>query len=129
MYGDRYTCSIKKLWVTGPKMTEEYTRRPLSPLQIHQKIIWMWRNFHKTTSEHWWRTTDTQKGSPFFSKGGRTNMKDENRDKALGMETHPGEEVMKEKFPHNRKLFHRHVREELWNLREQHNKKKRKPTE
>lgn len=24
-------------------------------------------------------------------------MKDENRDKALGMETHPGEEVMKEK--------------------------------
>ena len=56
-------------------------------------------------------------------------MKDENRDKELGMETHPGEEIMKKKFPHNRKLFHRHVREELWNLRGQHNEKKRKPTE
>ena len=53
-------------------------------------------------------------------------MKDENRDKELGMESHPVEEIMKKKFPHNRKLFHRHVREQLWNLRGQHNEKKKK---
>ena len=35
----------------------------------------MLRNFHKTTSEPWWRTPHTQKGSPFSSKGGRTNYK------------------------------------------------------
>ena len=60
------------------------------------------------------------------------NMKDENRDKELGMETHPGEDVTKEKFPHNRKLFHRHVRGKLLNLRRQHYEKKREkrnPTE
>ena len=32
----------------------------------------MLSNFHKTTSERWWRTPGTQKGSPFSSKGGRT---------------------------------------------------------
>ena len=37
------------------------------------------------------------------------------------MEAHSGEGVEKEKFPHNRKLSHRHVSGELWNLREQHN--------
>ena len=48
------------------------TGRPLSPTQIHQKIIWMLSNFHKTTSEHWRRTPGTQKGSPFSSKGGES---------------------------------------------------------
>ena len=46
------------------------TGRPLSPPQIHQKIIWMLNNFHKTTSEHWRRTPGTQKGIPFSLKGG-----------------------------------------------------------
>ena len=32
----------------------------------------MLSNFHKTTSECWWRTPRTQKGSPFSLKGGRT---------------------------------------------------------
>ena len=32
----------------------------------------MLSNFHKTTSEHWWRTPDTQKDSPFSSKGGES---------------------------------------------------------
>ena len=40
------------------------TGRPLSPPQIHQKIIWMLSKLHKTTSEHWQRTPGTQKGSP-----------------------------------------------------------------
>ena len=51
------------------------TGRPLSPQRIHQKIIWMLGNFHKTTSENWQRTPGTQKGSPFSSKGGRTKYK------------------------------------------------------
>ena len=44
--------------------------RPLSPSQIHQKIIWMLYKFHKTTSECWRRIPGTQKGSPFSLKGG-----------------------------------------------------------
>ena len=47
--------------------------------------------------------------------------------KELGMETHPGEEVVKEeKFPHNRKPLHRQVCGEFWNLRGQQNREKRK---
>jgi len=44
--------------------------RPLSPPQIHQKIIWMLSSFHRITSECWQRTPGTQKGSPFSLKGG-----------------------------------------------------------
>ena len=47
-----------------PRWQRNGMGRPLSPQQIHQKIIWMLSNFHKTTSERWWRTPDTQKGSP-----------------------------------------------------------------
>ena len=43
--------------------------------QIHQKIIWTLRKYHKTTSERWWRTPGTQKGRPLSSKGGRTKYK------------------------------------------------------
>ena len=90
----------------------------------------MLRNFHKTTSEHWKRTPDTQKGSPVSSKGGRTKKK-KTETKDLGMETHPRDGVMKEEeFPHNRKLSNRRVCGELWNLREQHNwEKERNNTE
>ena len=43
------------------------------------------------------------------------------------METHPGEGVMKEKkFPNSRKLSHRRVYGEFWNLRAQHNQEKKK---
>ena len=51
------------------------TGRPLSPLQIHRKNIWTLSKFHKTTSEHWQRTSGTQKTSPLSSKGGRTKYK------------------------------------------------------
>ena len=49
--------------------------RPLSPQQIHQKITGMLSKSHKTTSERWQRTPDTQKGSPLSWKGGRTKYK------------------------------------------------------
>ena len=47
----------------------------------------------------------------------------------LGSETHPGEGVVKEKFPNSRKPSYRRVCREFWNLRGQHNwetKKKKK---
>ena len=59
--------------------------RLLSPPQIHQKIIWMLSNFHKTTSEHLQSTPGNQKGSPFSSKGGRTKYKrQKERQKRVG---------------------------------------------
>ena len=43
--------------------------------------------------------------------------------KELGMETCPGEAVVKEeKFPHSRKPSHRWVCGKFWNLRRQHNR-------
>ena len=78
----------------------------------------MLNNFHKTTCEYSWRTPDTQKGSPISSKGGRTkNIKGKTETKDLGKEICPGEKVVKEKFPHNRKPSHRQVSQELWNMR------------
>ena len=58
-----------------PRWRRNRMERPLSPPQIHQKIIWMLSNFHKTTSECWQRTPGTQKGSPISSKGGRIKYK------------------------------------------------------
>ena len=90
----------------------------------------MLSNFHKITSEHWQRTPGTQKGSPISSKGARTKKKKKTETKDVGMETHPREGVVKEKFPHNRKPSNRGVCGELWNLREQHNwEKERNNTE
>ena len=43
------------------------------------------------------------------------NIKDKMRDKR-GVETHPREGVIKEKFPHSRKPSHRWVFREFWNL-------------
>ena len=51
------------------------TGRPLSPLQIYQKKIWMLSKLHKTTSKRWQKTSGTQKSSPLSSKGGRTKYK------------------------------------------------------
>ena len=46
------------------------------------------------------------------------------------METCPGEGIMKEeKFPRSRKLSHRWVCGEFWNLRKQHNREEKNPTE
>ena len=48
---------------------------PVSPPQIHLKVIWILSNFHKTTSEPWQRTPGLHKGSPFYLKGGRIEYK------------------------------------------------------
>ena len=57
----------------------------------------------------------------------------DNEAKELGTtETHPGEGIVKERFPHSRKPSHRQICEEFWNLRGQHNweeKKKKNTTE
>ena len=47
------------------------------------------------------------------------------RKKKLGMETHPGEGVVK-KFPYSKKPSHRRVCGEFWNLRGQHNREEKK---
>ena len=73
--------------------------RPLSPPQIHGK------KFYKTTSEHWQRTSATQKGSPLFLKGDRPKKKKTKREtKQLGTETHPGKGVLGEVSKHQETL-------------------------
>ena len=52
-------------------------------------------------------------------------MKDKKRDKESGMETHPREGVVKEKFPNTRKPSHWQVCGEFWNLRGQHNQEEK----
>ena len=69
-------------------------------------------------------TSDAQKGSPLFSKGGRKkNIKDKKKEtKEVGMELRPGKGVLKkEKFPNTRKQSHCRVFGEPWNHRGQHN--------
>ena len=57
----------------------------------------------------------------------RTNYKEQKeRQKSWGVEIHPGEGVMKEKFPNIRKPSHQQVCGEFWNLRGQHNWEGRK---
>ena len=80
--------------------------RPLSPLQIHQKIIWILSNFHKTTSNCWQRTPGTQQGSAFSSKWGTTKYKRQKERQELRIDTCPWEGVVKEKFPNTRKPSH-----------------------
>ena len=46
--------------------------------------------------------------------------------KELGMDTHPREGVMKEKFPNTRKPSHWWVCEEFWNLGGQYKQKEKK---
>ena len=101
-------------------MTEEKDSETTFHPQIHQKIICMPSNFHRTTSKRWRRKPGTQKGRLFSLKRGRTKYKSQKeRQKELGI---PGEGVVQEeKFPHSRKSSHRQVCGEFWNLRWQHN--------
>lgn len=64
----RVDCTTTNDGSMVPRWWRNRTGRPLSPLQIHQKIIWMLRNFQKTASEFWQRTPGTEKGSPISSK-------------------------------------------------------------
>ena len=73
--------------------------RPLSPPQIHQKIIWTFSNFHKTTAEHWWGTPGTQEGSPISLKGGRVKYKRRNqREKIEELRSFLGRESWRRSF-------------------------------
>ena len=65
-------CGEVKRWGTVLRWRRNRTGRPISPPQIHRKSTWTLSKYHKTTSEHWWRTPGTQKGSPLSLKGGRT---------------------------------------------------------
>ena len=103
--------------------------RPLSSPHIHQKIIWMLSNFHRTTSECWRRTLGTQKGRLFSSKGGRTKykwQKKKRRDKRVRDGdpswggSHEGEVSKKQE------TFHWQVGGEFWNLRGQYNQEEKK---
>ena len=66
-----------------PRRRRNRMGRPLSPPEIHQKIIWMWSSFHKTASEHWPKTPDTQRGRPISERRWGQNIKDESRDKGF----------------------------------------------
>ena len=55
--------------------------RPLSPPQIHWKIIWTLSKYHKATSERWRRTSGTQKGSHCLWKEVGQIIKDKKRKK------------------------------------------------
>ena len=66
-----------------PRRWRYRTGRPLPSPQIHQKIICMWSNFHKTTSKHWGRIPDTQKSKPISWKWGRTKYKDKKGNKGF----------------------------------------------
>ena len=57
--------------------------RPLSLPQTHQKIIFTGNNFHKTTSEFWWKTPDTHEDKPISLKRRRKKDTDEKRDKGF----------------------------------------------
>ena len=78
-------------------MAEEKDSETTFHPQIHQKVICMPSNFHKTTSKRWRRKPGTQKGSLFSLKRGRTKYK---RQKELGTETCPGEGVVQEEKFH-----------------------------
>ena len=60
------------------------------PQEIHQKIIWILRQVHKTTSERWHRTPGTRKAAHCLQKEVGQNIKRETKE--LGMETCPGRE-------------------------------------
>ena len=49
----------------SPQMAEEQDGETTFSLpNIHQNIICMWSNSHRTNFECWWRTPDVQKGKP-----------------------------------------------------------------
>ena len=68
-----YFKKIQSAGVGGavPRWWRNRTGRPVSPPEIHRKIIWTLSEYYKTNSECWQMTPGTQKGSPLSSKGER----------------------------------------------------------
>ena len=100
--------------------------RPLSPPQIHPKIIWTLSKFHRTTSESWQRTSGTQKGSPLSLKGDTTKYKDKKRDKRVrnGDPSLGGNHERGEVSKHQETLSPGESGE-FWNLRGQHSQEEK----
>ena len=96
------------------------TGRPLSPPQIHWKIIWTLSKYHKTTSECWWRTPGTPKGSLLSLKGGKT--KDKKRDKRV-RDGDPSQEGSSKRGEVSKlqETLSLCICGEFWHLRGQHN--------
>ena len=76
-----------------PRWRRSRTGRTLSPLQIHQKSIWMPSKFHKTTSECRQRTSGTQKSNPSLRKEvGKKYKRQKKRQKREGWSSVLGRE-------------------------------------
>ena len=97
--------------------------RSLSPLQIPQKIICMWSNFteHLLNAGGWPQIPRKANQSLWNEVGQKIKMKRKTKD--FGTETHSGEGVVKEKFPHNRKPSHR---QDQWGVLESQRHQNRK---
>ena len=76
--------------------------------QMHQKYIYMWNDSHRTSTEHWQKTSDLPKGKTISTQLGRTKEKRKKKErKELGRDLHPWEGAVKEeRFPHMRKSSH-----------------------
>ena len=70
-----FPSNIIAFWGAVLRWQRNRAGRPLSAPQVHWKIIWTLSKYHKTTSERWWRTPGTQKGSALSSKGSGTKYK------------------------------------------------------
>ena len=81
-------------------------RRTLYPPQIHQKSFECWANSTKQLLNAGVGHQALRKAAQSLQKEVGGNIKEDNRDKNLGTETHHGEGVIKEKFPHSRKPSH-----------------------
>ena len=82
----------------------EFTFSP----QIHQKYIYMWNDPHRSSTEHWQKTSDFQKGKKIPTYLGRAKEKRIKKEtKESGWDLHLWEGAVKEaKFPHTRKPPH-----------------------
>ena len=91
-------------------MAEEQEAEPLSPTQIHQKVILVLSNFHKTTLNAGRGHEASRKAAHSLQKEVGQNIRDKRETKVLGMKTHSREGVLQEvKFPNARKPSHQRV--------------------
>ena len=104
--------------------------RPLSPHKFIERSFECWANSTKQLLNAGVRHQAPRKAAHSLRKEVGQNVKDKKRAKELGMETHPGEGVMKEeKFPNTRKPSHWHVCVEFWTLRGKHSHEEKKSTD
>ena len=103
---------------TTPHTHTNSSKDHLNAEQTPQNNFWMLARGHQAP----------RKAAHSLQKEVGQNITAKRETKELGVETCPGEGVMKEKFPHSRKPSHWWVCGEFWNLREQHNWEGKKKT-